>query len=224
MAKLSGKCGKWFAGNALRLWGVVLTFMLLYACSESYTPKPRGYFRIDLPDRVYQQLDDRYPFTFEYPRYAVILPDTNPLAEPYWINLYFRQFSATLHLSYKPVKGNLADYLNDSHALVTKHIPKANAITQREFSDAENHIYGLEFVIRGAEAASPYQFYLTDSVHNFLRGALYFQLVPNNDSLEPVISFLKEDIQHLINTVRWKSPGKSVSLQQKKGRQDPVAH
>lgn len=210
--------------RVIRLGSFMLPLWFSLSCSESHTPKPRGYFRIDLPERAYQQLDEGYPFTFEFPRYAEVHPDTNPQAEPYWINLYFRQFSATLHLSYKPVKGNLAEYLNDSHSLVTKHIPKASAITRREFADISHQIYGLEFVIRGAEAASPYQFYLTDSVNHFLRGALYFNLVPNNDSLDPVIGFLKEDIQHLINTMRWKNPGKSVSLPLKKSRQDPVDH
>jgi gliding motility-associated lipoprotein GldD len=137
--------------------------------------------------------------------YAKIVKDSSKLAEPYWINIWFSRFNATLHLSYKLVRGNLAGFLNDAHTMVNKHIPKANAITQREFIDPVRKIYGLEYVIRGADAASPYQFYLTDSTSNFVRGALYFNLVPDNDSLAPVIEFLTTDLQHMISTFKWKN-------------------
>jgi gliding motility-associated lipoprotein GldD len=181
--------------------------LFVFSCSDSYTPKPRGYFRIDFPDHAYRNFDTAFPYQFEYPVYAGIFADSSKIAEPYWLNIRFSRFNATLHLSFKPVKGNLAGYLDDARAMVNKHIPKASAITQREFVDTVNHVYGLEYDIRGANAASPYQFYLTDSTTRFVRGALYFDLVPNNDSLAPVIDFLKEDVQHMISTFRWKDPG-----------------
>lgn len=178
--------------------------VLILSCSDQYTPKPRGYFRIDLPAKEYRKFDTTFPFGFEYPVYAKIYPDTSKIAEPFWINIYMKRFAATLHISYKPVTNNLAAYLNDAHTMVNKHIPKASAISQREFVDSDRRVYGLEYIIQGADAASPYQFYLTDSVHHFVRGALYFNLIPNNDSLSPVIDFLKTDMQHIISTFRWK--------------------
>ncbi len=188
----------------IRITLSVLLLFLVASCGNTYTPKPRGYFRIDLPAQKYQSFDQSFPFSFEYPVYADIVPDSSRMAEPYWINLQYMPFHATLHLSYKVIDGNLAQYLNDAHTLVNKHIPKANAITQREFVDREHHVYGLIYDIRGADAASSYQFYLTDSISNFVRGALYFNMVPNNDSLAPVIEFLKGDVVHMINTFRWK--------------------
>jgi len=181
-----------------------LSVLIAASCSDSYTPKPRGYFRIDLPEHSYRVFDSAFPYTFEYPDYADITADSSKMAEPYWLNIRYRPFNATLHISYKVVRGNLARYLNDAYTLVNKHIPKANAITQREFSDPGNRVYGLVYDIRGADAASPYQFYLTDSLSNFIRGALYFNLIPNNDSLAPVIEFLKSDMEHMIGTFRWK--------------------
>ena len=177
---------------------------LFTGCSEDYSPKPRGYFRIDFPDHSYQRFDSGSPYSFEYPLYGKILPDTGMLAEPFWINLTYPRFNATLHISYKPVKGNLAQLLNDAYAMVNKHIPKASAITQREYIDTVFQVYGLEYAISGADAASVYQFYLTDSVHHFVRGALYFNQVPNNDSLSPVIAFLREDMQRMFSSFRWK--------------------
>lgn len=178
--------------------------ILTAGCRQDYTPKPRGYFRIDLPDHAYQVFDTNFPYQFEYPIYARITADTSTLTEPYWINIQYPAFNAQLHISFKEIHQNLDAYLMDAHKLVDKHIPKANAITQQEFLNPENRVYGLTFAIKGTEAASPYQFYLTDSLSRFVRGALYFHLVPNNDSLAPVIAFLKEDVDHMIASFRWK--------------------
>lgn len=182
---------------------IFLILLLLASCQSDYTPKPRGYFRIDLPEHAYRLSDTTFPFFFEYPVYARIFPDTSSLAEPYWINIGYPEFHAQLHISYKIIHGNLNRYLEDSRTLVNKHIPKASAITQQEFLNPGAEVYGLTFSIRGTEAASPYQFYLTDSVSKFVRGALYFNIVPDNDSLAPVIDFLCRDIDHMISTFRW---------------------
>jgi gliding motility-associated lipoprotein GldD len=184
-----------------------LAIIIIFAasCGENYVPKPRGYFRIDFPKKEYRKFDTSFPFTFEYPVYSKIVRDSSSLAEPYWINIVYSSFHAQLHISYKVIRGNLKNYLEDSRTLVNKHIPKANSISQREFADPVNKVYGLVYNIKGADAASTYQFYLTDSTSNFLRGALYFDLVPNNDSLSPVIDFLEADIEQMITTFRWKN-------------------
>ncbi len=178
--------------------------VVLTSCQNSYVPKPRGYYRIDFPEKEYRQFDTTFPFTFEYPVYAKIVRDSSKMAEPYWINIVYYPYNAQLHISYKTISNNLTTYLNDAHTLVNKHIPKASAISQREYIDPVEKVYGLVYEISGSDAASTYQFYLTDSTRHFVRGALYFDLVPNNDSLAPVISFLKKDVEHMITTFRWK--------------------
>lgn len=177
---------------------------MLYSCSQPFTPKPRGYFRIDMPERHYSLFDTAFPYMFEKPDYSSITKDPYSLDEKYWINLNFLPFNATLHISYKQVDGNLITYLEDAHKLVTKHIPKADAIYDSLIVDRDRNVFGLVYEIEGSGAASPYQFFLTDSIAHFVRGALYFNTVPNNDSLEPVIDFIKDDIEHLINTFQWK--------------------
>jgi gliding motility-associated lipoprotein GldD len=184
---------------------LAVVLLLAASCGENYIPKPRGYFRIDFPKKEYVRFDTNFPYTFEYPVYSKIVRDSSSLAEPYWINIVYSSFHAQLHISYKVISGNLKNYLEDSRTLVNKHIPKASSISQREFADPVNKVFGLVYNIKGADAASTYQFYLTDSTSNFLRGALYFDLVPNNDSLSPVIDFLKADIEQMIATFRWKT-------------------
>ncbi|MFA5418712.1 MAG: gliding motility protein GldD [Bacteroidales bacterium] len=181
----------------------VLPLIGFMACDQHYSPKPRGYFRIELQARNYVESDSALPYLFEYPSYANITSDPQSPGEQYWINVNYPQFNATLHLSYRYVSNNLFTYLEDAYTLVSKHIPKADAITDSVIYDPSRQVYGLTYRIEGSGAASPYQFFVTDSTSHFLRGALYFNTTPNNDSLDPVIRFLVGDIKHLINTVHW---------------------
>jgi gliding motility-associated lipoprotein GldD len=170
---------------------------------EIYSPKPRGYIRIDFPEKNYKIYDSSCPFRFEIPTYSQMQPDKAP--DPCWLNLQFPQFKATLHLSYKPVNNNLAKYLDDSHEIANRHQIKATGLDEIAILRDSAKVYGLLFDI-GGNTASSIQFYLTDSTRHFLRGSLYFNAVPNIDSLKIVIDFLKKDVVHLINTTSWKNP------------------
>ena len=190
------------------LLAIVLLFVLmfLYACNnDDYVPKPRGYFRIALPEKEYKLFDTVYPYSFEYPEYSVIKPDIDKRAEPYWINLEFPSFKGTLHISYKKVSSDsiLYQYFEDARTFANKHIAKAEDIEPKIIRDDKHKMYGMIYDISGSGVASTYQFCVTDSTTHFLRGALYFNVMPNNDSLSPVIDFIKSDIDHLIQTLRW---------------------
>jgi gliding motility-associated lipoprotein GldD len=186
------------------LVAAVLLAAMMTACGDPLVPKPRGYFRIDLPQREYRLLDSIYPYTFEIPVYAKITGDPNAGEEPYWINIDFPAYKGRIHLSYKAVDNNLSTFTEDAHQLVMKHIPKASAIDEIRIDNEALKVHGLIYDIKGAGAASPYQFFATDSTRHFIRGALYFNVLPNNDSLAPVIEFLKGDIRHMLETLKWK--------------------
>ncbi len=189
-----------------RLIVLLFFFSFLFACVQYDAPKPRGYFRIALPEKEYQKFDSTFPYNFQYPVYGEVVPDSREWAEAYWADLVFDAFSARIHLSYKAVEGsdNLYTYLEDAHTFVHKHIPKATAIHDEIFMIDENRVFGMLFRIKGREAASPLQFYATDSTDHFLRGALYFETTPNNDSLAPVIEFIEKDVRHMLSTLEWK--------------------
>lgn len=179
--------------------------LFISSCNQNdYSPKPRGYFRIDLPEKSYVQLDTNFPYIFEYPSYSVIKHDRYAPNRPYWINIAYPDYNGQIHLSYKQVNGNLAKYVEDSYNMAMKHIPKASAIKETRIRKRKNSVYGITYRIGGTDVASPYQFYVTDSTNHFLRGALYFNIIPNNDSLEPVIDFVIGDIQHMLSTLKWK--------------------
>lgn len=191
-------------------WGAPVCIMfLVVACQTAYTPKPRGYFRINFPEKTYKTFDESgYPYTFEYPAYARIVKDTsffNKRPEnPWWINVVFPGFNGKIYMSYKVI-GNeytLEKLVNDAYNMSYKNDVKADAIVPELFR-TPNHVSGIFYNISG-NAATSRQFFATDSTRHFLRGALYFYAVPNEDSLAPVIHFVEKDMWHLLETLKWK--------------------
>lgn len=173
--------------------------------NQDFTPKPKGYNRIELPLVAYQKMTESHPYNFEYSKYAKILPDTFARAEPHWIYIDYPAFDANIQLTYKPVNHDLKrlqNMINDAHKLSYKHNVKAYSIQEKIYtapSGNKANIIDLE-----GEVPSQVQFYMTDSSQHFLRGALYFKTSTKNDSLAPVIQFIRNDILHLVNTLVWK--------------------
>jgi gliding motility-associated lipoprotein GldD len=188
----------------LFLFGI-LVFTTISCNNSEYYPKPRGYFRIDLPEKNYRRFDSIFPYSFSYPQYAKISFDEYTRNNPYWMNLDYPKYKGRVHLSYKSLKDyNLYQLTEDAREMTFKHASKAVGIKESVFSNPKEKVYGLAYQIQGKDAASPYQFYLTDSTHHFIRGALYFNVVPNNDSLQPVIDLISQDLEYLANSFRWK--------------------
>ena len=200
---------------------------LIAGCNSAYTSRKEGYFKIDFPKKEYTTFNEPgYPYTFEYPVYAKIARDSSYFDEgannPYWINIVFPTFNGTIYISYKTIggtsvykvkgrngiyrdstgKNSFAKMVNDAYNLTYKNDVKAYSI-EDSLMRTPNNITGVFFRLSG-NVATARQFFLTDSVHHFLRGALYFDAAPNEDSLRPVNQFLQQDMQHLINTLQWK--------------------
>lgn len=182
---------------------VVFVILLIVGCQSAPIPKPRGYFRLDFPEKQYRLFDSTFPYKFKYPVYGKIVKDNQRIAEPYWINIDFPKYKAKFHISYKKVNGNLDALTEDIRALAYKHTIKADAINEKQFVDPVKKVYGILYDIKG-NAASSFQFYVTDSTKHFLRGALYFSTHPNKDSLAPAIDFFGKDMIVLIETLEWK--------------------
>jgi len=186
------------------LFGIIIILITGSCVDRSYVPKPHGFFRIDLPQKQYVVFDSIYPFRFETPVYSRVIEIEKDTFESNKINIEYSNYKATLHLTYLPLKNNLDLYITDTYKYVDKHIPKASNIDEKLYTNDLSKVYGLTFKIEGSGVASPFQFFVTDSIQHFLRGALYFKMAPKNDSLKPVIDFISSDINHMINTLSWK--------------------
>lgn len=184
---------------------VSLLFGLLFlsACSDASSPKPRSLFRIDIPAHQFIAFDTNYPYTFEYADYATI-SKVERKGYPYWININYPILKARVYLSYHHVNHDINKFLADAHTLAYKHISKASDIRQALIWEPQHRVYGLVYYIKGNDVASPINFYVTDSVEHFIRASLYFDMIPRNDSLEPVIEGIEDDLKHLVKTLEWK--------------------
>ncbi|WP_291908183.1 gliding motility lipoprotein GldD [Chitinophaga sp. CB10] len=197
--------------NKSHAWILFLAILIaLNACDTVYTPKPRGYFKINFPERKYKTFDQPgYPYTFEYPEYATVVKDTSFFGDkpenPYWINIDFPTLNGKIYLSYKIIgqgKNNLQKLVDDAFKMTYKHTYKAEYIDENAISTPYK-VYGTFYQV-GGNAASAQQFFVTDSTSHFLRGALYFDAAPNADSLAPVNKFLNEDLLQLVKSLRWR--------------------
>lgn len=184
---------------------------LFVACRpEVYTPKPRGYFKVDLPEKGYAKFDSSsFPYRFEYPVYSNIIYNPKFFEQdadnPFWLNIDFPDIGGKIYLSYTQLtpENNLQTINEDMYRMTfNAHDKKADYIENYFFSDPSRDVYGIFYNVTG-DAASAYQFYATDSANHFLRGALYFNVAPNADSLKPLNEFLKEDIDHMLKTLHW---------------------
>ena len=183
---------------------VILLGSLLLSCAKNYQPKPKGYNRLLLPEEKYRALPDSLPYQFEYSTSAKLLRDTSWINEKFWIEIYYPTLKANIHITYKRIKNRdalLKELLNDAYRLTSKQQIKAYGIDEVKVVTPLGKT-ALIAEISG-EVPSQFQFTMTDSSTNFLRGALYFNTKVQNDSLAPAIDFMKKEAMHLINTLKW---------------------
>lgn len=192
----------------MKLSALLVIVFVITACGSTpdYSPKPRGFFRIEYPKKEYRAYQEGCPFSFDYPKYGSIEQDKSRGAKPCWQNIQFGQFNATLHLSYEPIKSKAEfnELVEDAHKLSFKHTVKATSIDEGVIAYPGKKVYGIYYTIDG-NAASSAQFFLTDSTRHYLRGALYFNSEPRLDSIQPVLNFLKKDVDVMIKTFKWKN-------------------
>lgn len=175
------------------------------SCTRNYQPKPKGYNRLILPEEKYRLLPDTLPYQFEYSTAAKLLRDSSWMSEKHWIEVYYPTLKANIHITYKRVENReqlLKEFLEDAYRLTSKQQIKAYGIDEVKVVTPKGKTAMIAEI--SGEVPSQFQFTMTDSTSNFLRGALYFNTRVQNDSLEPAIDFMKKEVMHLINTVEWK--------------------
>jgi len=195
-----------------RRW-IILSISVLIAAAGLYyffttegTPVPRkkSYFRIDFPEKKYTPYQSQCPVSFEVPNYAKI--ENVPAEEGNvgcWFNMFVPRLHATVYCSYFPVNNDLEKHIAKAYDFTLMHEVKATAIRRTQVRIDSTKMYGIIYDLEG-EAASQLQFFVTDSLNHFMRGVLYFRNKPNADSLAPCLDFMRKDVVHMIETMRWK--------------------
>jgi gliding motility-associated lipoprotein GldD len=192
-----------FAIALITVFVVVLLTRFWFYGSKSYLPKPLGYFNIELPEKKYQDYQTLCDLSFDIPTYAQVeLFRESANSDTCRFNILYPRFNARIHCTYLPVGNNFDVLVDDVNDIAWTHEARASAFKSTRISDLPRQMYGVVFDIEG-DAASQTQFFLTDSTKHFFRGALYFYNKPNPDSIAPVLQFVRQDIDRLINTARW---------------------
>ena len=189
---------------------IVLFALVFFSCGGDsnvvFYPKPKGFNRIDLPKHEYQSLEGAYPYTFEYSKSAEILTDKTPGAEPYWILVNYPKLNAKIQFTYKPINGDLSKldrHVADAYKLASKH--QVRATSQKELVMKLKNGKNVVVIELEGEVPSHYQFYVTDTSKHYLRGAVYLNKATLNDSLMPIVDYLKVDSRKILETLKWKN-------------------
>ncbi len=195
---------KQLGNHIIRIVALFVLVPLLTACEGNYVPKPRGYYRIAIPQERYANLNEQtnmraLPYTFDVSENATVSIRKD---EQEWIDIHYPAFDVDIHCTYYPVRKNLRALSDDAAQFVFNHAGIATGIPEQGFVNEEADVYGVFFNLQG-NTASPYQFYMTDSTKHFFRGAVYFNCTPNQDSLAPVVEYLERDVRRMMETFKW---------------------
>lgn len=193
-----------------KIFNIIILSLFIISCSSESTdfiPKPKGFNHISLPEHEYVEFNEEgFPYTFEISKYAKPENDSTLLdKKKHYKTIGYPTLGFKIHITYKEIKQSedtLRSYIAEGYKLRDGHDKKAYGFNE-QYAQNENGDNIAIFEIEG-NVPSQYQFMLHDSTDNFMRGVLYFPIATKNDSLAPVIQYAKEDIQHLINTVKWK--------------------
>lgn len=185
----------------------LVTFCLLslsVACSgDKLIPKPPTYLKLDLPDHVYNLFKEQNcHYSFELAELYEIKQVTSENTLTCHKDIFLGPLNGVIHFSYINMEKPLSDYINFAINKVDEHKIKATAIEDTSFINPKTKVYGTLFELQG-DVASPYQFYLTDSISRFVSGVVYFNMTPNYDSLKPTLDYLKTDLYKMIETFKW---------------------
>lgn len=168
------------------------------SCKNESIPKPSSYLRLDYPIAEYDHFENDCQYTFDINSNAIITEKGNCNFE-----INYPKMKATIYLSYKPVNSNINLLLRDAQKLTYEHVIKADDILEQPYLNPTHKVFGMFYQVDG-NAATNTQFYLTDSSKNFVAGSVYFYAKPNYDSIMPAVSYIKNDVQNLMESLRWK--------------------
>jgi len=191
--------------TATNFFTIVILSILLLSCGGETLPKPKGMLRLKYPTPKYIEVTSSCPYTFEKNDFCDLKRARSN--RECWYNLEYNTLKATMYVSYYPIRNNLDSLLRDAQNLTQEHVVKADGILQEPYVDEENKVYGMFYEVTG-DAASQSQFYLTDSISHFIVSSIYFKVKPNYDSILPAASYLRNDMRHFMETIRWKNKSK----------------
>jgi len=178
----------------------IMIFGLILGCKDEEQPKPNAFLALNYPEAKYAPIALNCPYSFEKNEISnIVIAEGN---NPCWINIKYPLLEAAIFVTYQPVNNNLDSLLMDAQKLPLQHTIKADFIEGDIYENIQHRAYGMFYEIDG-NAASQAEFYITDSTKHFLTGSLYFNHRPNFDSIMPAAAYVKKDMRHLMESIKW---------------------
>jgi len=190
----------------MRNFALLLIVIIAVSCGKDPVPKPKAFLRLEYPKQQYVEVESELPFIFKKNNFAADIGviKVSPDQKSFDLEINYPALKGTIYLSYKAIQDNALDaYLKDAQNITQKHAQKADEIIETPYENLSKGVFGMFYEV-GGNAASQSQFYLTDRIHHFVTGSLYFNTKPNYDSILPAADYLKKDIQHIMETLEWK--------------------
>ena len=178
----------------------IIVIVTLFGCDDAVLPKPKGMLSLNYESASYEKVAADCDFSFSKNKSSFLKKAFKKQQCGYVLS--YPKLNATIYLTHRKINDDLRDLLKDAQNLTQEHVVKADEIIPKSFEDPENKLYGMFYEVLG-DAASQSQFYVTDSINNFLLGSLYFNVKPNYDSIYPAAVYLQKDMRHLMETTRW---------------------
>jgi len=182
--------------TSIALFSAIL--ICVVSCKDDVLPKPASHLRLDYPVAEYARYETNCPFTFDVNTIGKVKQN-----EGCNLSIDYPKMKATIYLTYKPVNNDINALLADAQKLTYKHVVKADDITEQPFLNRKDKVFGMFYQVNG-NAATNTQFYVTDSTRHFVECSVYFYAKPNFDSIMPATSYVRNDLQNLMESLRWK--------------------
>ena len=186
---------KTFSIKVVFIFAIII---LVSSCKNDVLPKPSSHLRLEYPLAEYASFENSCPFTFDINANAIIKGQ-----KECGFTISYPKMKATIYLTYKSVNGDIDKLLRDAQKLTYEHVIKADDILEQPYINKDKKVYGMFYNVSG-NAATNSQFYATDSLKHFVTASVYFYAKPNFDSIMPAADYIKNDMQTIMESLKWK--------------------
>lgn len=184
--------------------GLLLILIAMSACSDPVAyPRPLAFSRIDFPQNPdYKTFDsESCPFTFKYPSEAEI---SRNASDSCWVDIKFPAYDCKWHVTYRDTRTETKEkevYYEEWRNMIFKHSKKATRIQDKPISSPDGK--GFMYEVYG-NVGTPAQLFFSDTKgEEIVMLSCYFRTATKNDSLAPVIDYMKVELEKMVQTLKW---------------------
>ncbi len=177
---------------------ILILMLVLFGCQHP-TPKPNAALALVYPNPTYQTFDAT-PCTYQFMHNKAAIPK---LLSACGTTVHYPALKAKLYITYFNLnEASMDTLLMDFEKRLKVFGNGTQQLKESAYEDPQNGVIGSCVTLIG-DSPSNLHFFGTDTKRHFISGSLLFEAAPNYDSLAPAISYIKNDVQKMLETLRW---------------------